>query len=296
MISQTCPFIHDVENAYYQATAKKSHAVPVPKNPVYTEHIYSPFPTTSTSNSPTPDPPPLDQLPAALFPRQPRLIPVRRHTLDLLGRFSLPHDPLIAPAPLPHPIRHVALYILNLARRLITILDIDNRHHGDAAVAQAPEIRAPRLGFAVRALVRAGGAEADLGFEERSRREGGGAVPAGEDLEGFARPEVFEGGGVVPEHLPGEVPVAVGGDVEEGVAVHAAGDPDVVEGGVVFGGCPVHAADHVGVLVATLVDQFQDVLGADCYIVEEDDGGVFRGIALVEVVQKWLQGLIAESR
>lgn len=239
---------------------------------------------------------PLTALPNPLFPRQPRLIPVRRHALHLPRRLGLPLDPLIAAAPFPHPIRHVALRILNLASGLVAVLDIDNRHDGDAAVPQAPEVGAPRLGFAVRALVRAGGAEPDLGFEEGLGREGGGAVPAGEDLEGFPGPEVFEGEGVVPEDLPGEVPVAVGGDVEEGVAVHAAGDPDVVECRVGSGRRPVHGADHVGVLIATLVDEFENVLGADCYVVEENDGGVIRGIALVKVVQQWLQCLIAQSR
>ena len=280
----------------FQATAKNPTLF-LSQETVSIRSTYTVVPQPNIHFFPTtPESAPLDQLSAPPFPRHPRLIAVRRHTLDLLGRFSLPHDPLIAATPFPHPIRHVALDILNLTRRLVAILDIDNRHDSNAAVAQPPEIRAPRLGFAVRALVRGGGAEADAGFEEGFGGEGGGAVPAGEDLEGFARPEVFEGGGVVPEDFPGEVPVAVRGDVEEGVAVEAAGDPDVVEGGVVFGGGPVHAADHVGVLVAALVDQFQDVLGAECYVVEEDDGGVFRGVVLVEVIQKWLQGLIAQSR
>ena len=276
----------------FQATAKKFPPLFLSQEKIclYRVHIQVPFADPLHLKFPYTT---LNQLPARVFPRQPRLIPVRRHTLDLLRRLSLPHDPLIAAAPFAHPIRHVALDILDLARGLVAVLDVDDGHDGDAAVAEAPEVGAPRLGFAVRALVRAGGAEADAGFEEGPGGEGGGAVPAGEDLEGFPRPEAFEGGGVVPEDFPREVPVAVRGDVEEGVAVHAAGDPDVVEGGVVFRGGPVHAADHVGVLVTALVDEFQDVLGADCYVVEEDDGGVFRGVALVEVVQEWLQGLIA---
>lgn len=99
-------------------------------------------------------------------------------------------------------------------------------------------------------------AESDLGFQERACGEDGSAVPAGKDLEGSSRPHAFERGGVVPEDVPGGVPVPVGGDVEEGVAVHAAGDPDVVEGGVWADVCPVHAADHVRFLVVALVDQF----------------------------------------
>lgn len=202
------------------------------------------------------------------IPRQPRLIIIRRHALDQRRRIDLPHDPLVRLARPTHPIRNISLGILDPHGRPIAILEIDNRHHGDASVARAPEVRAPRLGLALRTLGPfTGPAEADPGVEEGFRGEGRGAVPAGEDLEGFPGPEALERGGVVPEDVPGGVPAAVGGDLEEGVAVHAAGDPDVVEGRVRADGRPVHAADHVGFLVPALVDQFEDVLGADGHVV-----------------------------
>ena len=99
-------------------------------------------------------------------------------------------------------------------------------------------------------------AESDVRFEERSRGEDGAAVPAGKDLEWLPRPDVLERRRVVPEDVPGRIPVPVGGYVEEGVAVHAAGDPDVVEGRVGANVRPIHAAHHVGILVVALVDQF----------------------------------------
>ena len=180
------------------------------------------------------------------------------------------------------------------------ILDIDDRHDRDAPVAQPPQIRAPRLGLPLGTLAAVVAApEADRAVEERLGRKDGGAVPAREDLERFPEPEGLEREGVVGEDVPGGLPGAPGGDVEEGVAVHAAGDPDVVEGGVRAHVRPVHAADHVGGLVPALVDQFEDVLGADGHVVEEDDcravcgGGAALRVFVVEV-QERLQDLVAE--
>ena len=233
-------------------------------------------------------------------PRQPGLVPIGRHALDSPRRLRLPLDqPINLPNP-AHPIRNIPLDILDPHRRLVPIFDVDHRHHRDPPVAQPPQIRAPRLGLSLRTLVPFIAApEPDGAFEEWLRREDRGAVPAREDLERFPEPEGLERQGIVGEDVPGGVPGAVRGDVEEGVTGHAAGNPDVVEGGVPAHVRPVHAADHVGGLVPALVDQFEYVLGADGHVVEKDDcravsGGRAAFRALVVEVQERLQGLVAE--
>ena len=76
-------------------------------------------------------------------------------------------------------------------------------------------------------------------------------------------------GAVGPEEVVGEVPEAVLGDLPEGFADDGAGDVDVVEYGAAVG--PVHAACHGGVLLFLLLEQFQNVVGTQVDVVEEDD-------------------------
>ena len=84
---------------------------------------------------------------------------------------------------------------------------------------------------------------------------------------GFPVQRRSSAGGLFQKMFQAASQLPSGGNFEEGVAVHAAGDPDVVEGRVRADGRPVHAADHVGFLVPALVDQFEDVLGADGHVV-----------------------------
>ena len=100
--------------------------------------------------------------------------------------------------------------------------------------------------------------------------------------------------GAIPEQVPRGVPVAVGRDLKEGIAVDCACHPDVVEGRVLPNVRPVEPARHVGAQGLLLMDQLEDVLRADSYVIEENDCCIQGEVALLG--GKWFQREIAQLR
>lgn len=174
-------------------------------------------------------------------------------------------------------VRHKALELLQLPAVGDAVLEIHTRNHSNLAVASPPHVLAKqhRLALETFALLVVVCTEAQA-LGNRLGAKDGGAVPARKGLERAQRLKA----GLRIRRIPKEVvcfaPVAVGRDVEEGVAVHASRDPDVVERGILARVRPVHGARHVGVERLLLQYQLQDVLGTRRHVVEEDDAGVVR--------------------
>lgn len=215
------------------------------------------------------------------------------HAFDLAGRLQLPVDGGFLVLFWPHPIGGVSLESLDIFAAVIGILQIDTGDNGDFAMTGVPEIFAEQLWLALEALSPVAAAKGDLFGDNGLGGEGDGAIPAAKDLEGQVVVEPVSGVGVVPEQVPGVVPAPVLGDVEEALAGDGPGDPHVVEGGVGADVGPVHGASHVSAQEGSLVDELENILHADGDVVEEDDGGVGRGVA-VGVVEHGLQSQVAQ--
>lgn len=174
-------------------------------------------------------------------------------------------------------VRHKALELLELPAVGDAVLEVDAGNHRNLAVASPPHVLAEQHGLALKTLARlvvvCPEAQA-LG--NRLGAKDGGAVPARKGLERAHLLEARLCFRRIPKEFVSLAPVAVGWDVEEGVAVHASRDPDVVKGGILARVRPVHGARHVGVERLLLQDQLEDVLGARRHVVEEDDAGVVR--------------------
>lgn len=220
---------------------------------------------------------------------------VRRNALNLLRRLLHPLNRIIRPYPV-RPGRHVPLQPFDQHRSHIVICQIHARHHRDPAVPPQPQVLAETLRLPLRTLVVVRGPEPDLALQHGLRGERDGAVPARVDLERQTLEHALLRLRVVPEQVPRQVPAAVGGDLEERVPVHAPRDPEVVERRVPADEDPVHGADHVRGLPEALVQQLQDVLGADGDVVEEHDGQAWGFGCGGEVVEQRLQSLVAQLR